>query len=142
MVASNTNQRCSMDSKIALTAASLPIIEAGMAFTHQGAIGMVLGLGATAMVYVGLDELQKRGREISLPQPSLPKKRERQPGEMGAWYRMMHGKDSREEYGHGGNETRGNHDGYSVQIGPQLFIHINDLLSNRIAIPVMPGMGK
>src|SRR5581483_12009662 len=82
--------------KLFLAGASLPIVEGAIAAMHGGAVGAIVGLGVSGIVYLVADEMAQRGKEITLPRPSLPKYRESS-NEQGFLYRAFNGKDFRDE---------------------------------------------
>jgi hypothetical protein len=79
--------------KLLLAGASLPVTEAVMA-AHWGVVGGIVALGLSGLVYVVADELEARGRGITLPRPT---RRARRPVEQGFLYKAFHGKSVRGE---------------------------------------------
>jgi Helicase HerA, central domain len=116
---------------------SVPIVESVAMFAHGGVIGGIVALGVSGLVWAVADEMAKNGRGVTLPASSQPSKVKRS-GKQGFLYRALNGKDFRDEQ----DDSQGKNNECYVQLGPQLWIHIDDLLSNRIAILGMPGQGK
>ena len=82
--------------KLLLAGGSIPLIEGGMALLHTGAVGAVVGLGISGLVYVFADELKERGVALPTPAPSQHKE-PKEPGTRGLAYKLLNGKSSREQ---------------------------------------------
>lgn len=81
--------------KLLIAGASLPIVEGAIAAMHGGAVGAIIGLGVSGLVYLAADEMAQRGKVIALPRPSF--KRQTGSNKQGFWYRATTGKDFRDE---------------------------------------------
>lgn len=83
--------------KFAYASAATLIAEPLLALAHTGGIGAIVGLGAGALTYVVLDEIEKAsGRELSLP--GLPARPERDQSQPPLLYRLLNGKSVRGEW--------------------------------------------
>jgi hypothetical protein len=88
--------------KFAYASAASLIAEPLLALAHTGGIGAIVGLGAGALTYAILDEIEKKsGRELSLP--ALPTRPERDQSQPPLLYRLLNGKSARGEWNGGGD---------------------------------------
>jgi uncharacterized protein len=128
-------------SKLLIAGASVPIVEGVAAIMHGGAIGAIVALGVSGLVYVVADEMEERGKAIALPRLSL-RKREGAAGgknKRGFLYRAFTPKDMREE---DEEDLEDEPDMYSLDLAPDFRPHVNSILSHRTVILGQPGSGK
>jgi hypothetical protein len=103
--------------KFAYASAATLIAEPLLALAHGGGIGAIVGLGAGALTYVILDEIEKQsGRELSLP--TLPGRPERDKSQPPFLYRLLNGKSVRGEW-HGDDEQLDNEAALDSQDEPR-----------------------
>jgi hypothetical protein len=85
-----------MEKKWQIAAASLPVTEAVFAMAHTGVVGAVLGLGASATIYMVLEHLEEnQGLPTSNRSPIASYIPHQQQDTGSVFYRMTHGKDTR-----------------------------------------------
>jgi|SRR5579859_1407339 len=78
--------------KLLAAGATLAVAEPALAALHGGPVGVIVAGALGLATYMYADDLAKLvGKEI----PSLPTKKEREPGKPGMFYRLLNGKSTR-----------------------------------------------
>jgi hypothetical protein len=133
--------------KLAFAGAATMVAEPLLALAHAGGVGVIVGLAIGGFTYWVCDEVeQARGKEISLPSASVPK-RSKTPGQRTLLYRMLNGKSTRGEDGDPQSEQQTEEqarttDKYILRLAPGYHPHINDILGHAILGVGQRGTGK
>src|SRR5579859_1544508 len=133
--------------KLLAAGATLAVAEPALAALHGGPVGVIVGGALGLATYMYADDLAKLvGKDI----PSLPAKKEREPGKPGMLYRLLNGRSTRGD----GQDEPGEQESYDEQgyedeiddmcldLAPDLRPHINSVLSHRFTVLGKPGSGK